>query len=86
MGGLTSRPKVPTSQPVQIVSAPTSSALAPTSTSSEGDNESAQAVQEQRRKSLLGRDRGRLGTIQTSFRGLLLSGNQNEKRKSLLGE
>jgi hypothetical protein len=41
---------------------------------------------EQRRENLLRRNRGRFGTIQTSFRGLLGLATQGGQRKTLLGE
>lgn len=39
-----------------------------------------------RRNSLLRRGRGRLGTILSGFRGILSPSNNNDGRKSLLGE
>lgn len=39
-----------------------------------------------RRKNLLGRDRGRYGTIRTGFRGLMTLASSFGTRKTLLGE
>lgn len=83
MGSLTSRPKVPTSRPVQIISAPTAAAPAP---DPQSNDDTAADAQELRRQSLLGRDRGRLGTIATSFRGPLGLGDAENQKKTLLGE
>lgn len=49
------------------------------------DNAQADAAEE-RRQNLLRRDRGVLGTVQTSLRGLLGSNENTPARKSLLGE
>jgi hypothetical protein len=45
-----------------------------------------QQATDARRKSLLGRDRGLFGTVQTGFRGLLNIGDPYTPRKTLLGE
>lgn len=45
-----------------------------------------EAAAEQRTDNLLRRGRGRMGTIQTSFRGLLAAATPPEQRKTLLGE
>ena len=89
MGSLTSGPKAPKPQP-QVVyiqqpaqPRPSTDTQTPQPTS-EANEESAQV----RKQSLLGRERSRFGTVQTSFRGLLgLSSAQAEQaRKTLLGE
>ncbi len=98
MGSLTSGPKVQQQQPqVVYVSAPatsTSSSTASsggtsgssTSTSSASEDIGASAS-ELRQQSLLGRERSRFGTIQTSFRGFLGLADQSvQPRKTLLGE
>lgn len=45
-----------------------------------------QAAAETRRENLLGRDRGRFGTVKTGFRGLLDLALPFGRRKTLLGE
>ncbi|QQG36025.1 MAG: hypothetical protein HYS17_11080 [Micavibrio aeruginosavorus] len=93
MGSLSSRPKAPDAAPIQYVYMPATTATAPSvSTSSAASVPSTaptpgdEDVKAQARASnLLERRRGRLGTVLTSFRGLLgdsLSG----ARKTLLGE
>jgi hypothetical protein len=46
----------------------------------------AEIAEEARRSNLLGRDRGRFGTVQTGFRGLLSLASSLGQRKTLLGE
>ena len=90
MGGLTSRPKAPTvsgapapviqAEPVTVTASETQQATNDT------ENQNASTGQE-RQSSLLSRDRGRFGTIETSVRGLLgVGANQDQGRKTLLGE
>lgn len=91
MGSLASRPKVPMVSPAQYIYVPSPStpsvpvAAAPMATPTSnlpGDDEvKAQA----RAQSLLERRRGHLGTVLTSFRGLL-GDNLTGARKTLLGE
>ena len=89
MGSLTSGPKAPTPQPqivyvpqpVNTVTTPTSVAD-PVSTQEQADETSTQI----RKQNLLGRERSRFGTIQTSFRGLLGLSDSSPQRKTLLGE
>ncbi|MCK5285541.1 MAG: hypothetical protein KAJ86_08160 [Alphaproteobacteria bacterium] len=100
MGSLSSRPKIP-SQPQQIMFVPqpqattTPQAISTTTDQSIGtaleNNEETAALPENesqaRSQSLLRRGRGRFGTVQTSFRGLLgLSDSDSSGRKTLLGE
>lgn len=99
MGSLSSRPSVPAVQP-QVIFVPaqttTQSTLQTSSSSSGGDASAgsgsdgaaaaAQTASEARTSSLLGRNRGRLGTIQTSLRGLLGLADTSGQRKTLLGE
>lgn len=82
MGSLTSRPKVPSSPQPQIVHVPPTPAPAaePATPSPSPSPEKA------RQAGLLARDRGRFGTIQTGFRGLLESAFGKGQRKTLLGE
>jgi len=93
MGSLASRPKVPDVQPVQYVYVPTPSATITTITkpaetppgggTTTPTDEEAQA--HARNANLLERRRGRLGTVLTSFRGLL-NDTMSGARKTLLGE
>ena len=87
MGSLASRPKTPAVQPVQYVYVPTASSYSsttantPTPATPSDDDVQANA----RNQNLLERRRGRLGTVLTSFRGLLNDGVSGA-RKTLLGE
>lgn len=87
MGSLASRPKAPAVAPVQYVYMPAASsspAAAPTPVSAPvPSDDDAQAAA--RSQNLLERRRGRLGTVLTSFRGLLNDGVSGV-RKTLLGE
>jgi len=96
MGSLTSRPKsVPIPQTVYVpnpqnvsqnvsqnVTIPTKapSSISPTEPSAED------AIQKRREDNLLRRDRGRSGTVQTGFRGILNAVDAASKKKTLLGE
>lgn len=86
MGSLSSRPSVPTTTqaaPAPVVQPPVTTAV---EESAAGDTTDVD-TQEARTQSLLQRNRSRLGTIQTSFRGLLGGSNNDETtRKRLLGE
>ena len=89
MGSLTSGPKalapqpqiVYVPQPVNTVTTP-SSTPEPTSTQEQAEETSTQV----RKQNLLGRERSRFGTVQTSFRGLLGLADNTAPRKTLLGE
>lgn len=86
MGSLTSGPKAPAPQPqVVFVPQPTNSPTtpAPTSVPQEQEQETDTEI---RRQNLLGRERSRFGTVQTSFRGLLGLADGTQPRKTLLGE
>lgn len=93
MGSLTSRPKAAPSPQIVYVPAPVptiaprpapTTITQPTATS---DTPSAeQKSQEQREDNLLRRDRGRSGTVQTSFRGILNAVNDAAQKKTLLGQ
>ena len=91
MGSLASRPKVPDVQPVQYVYVPTSTYTAPAATSDSSSGITTPAPTEEevkataRTNNLLDRRRGRLGTVLTSFRGLL-NDTVSGARKTLLGE
>ena len=80
MGSLTSSPSVPAPSPVVTVAQP-----APTPVETVDTPDPEEAVREARRQSLLERDRSRFGTVQTSFRGLLQT-SADAQRKTLLGE
>ena len=99
MGSLSSRPSVPSPQP-QVISVvqptPAPAPVASIEPAAAGASQiedaaeglsAAQSQSEARTSSLLQRNRGRFGTVQTSFRGLL--GGTNKTRggkKTLLGE
>jgi len=91
MGSLTSGPKAPTPQP-QIVYVPqaVNTVTAPVSTPDpvSVQEQAEETATQVRQQNLLGRERSRFGTIQTSFRGLLglRDGVQTQPRKTLLGE
>ncbi|MCC6598519.1 MAG: hypothetical protein IT559_07000 [Alphaproteobacteria bacterium] len=102
MGSLASRPSVPSYPSPQIVYVPqpapaapppqpASSGAAPSPGDQGGNGSSGTATpapspEKSRQTSLLARDRGRFGTIQTGFRGLLETAFGNNQRKTLLGE
>lgn len=93
MGSLTSRPSAPAPQP-QIVYVPaptatqttTSGGTTNTNTATSGSPPPTPTESERRTSSLLQRERGRFGTIQTGFRGLLSAVTNAGQRKTLLGE
>jgi len=82
MGSLSYRPKVPTGPSVVYITQPTTT----TTTTSTDSAESVFNASEARTESLLRRSRGRLGTIQTSLKGLLSANDESKPRKTLLGE
>ncbi len=88
MGDITGRPKTPSPQVVYVPQY-TSSTSAPTTTDNT-QNEEAQELtpEKQREKNLLSRPRSRIGTILTSFRGILSPSETQaaSARKTLLGE
>ena len=99
MGSLTSRPKVPETilpqtvffeQPVaESITNPVPVVDVPTSTNTEDVQDSptpSNTDAEIRISSLLRRNRGITGTIQTGFRGLLSESGVVPQRKTLLGE
>lgn len=91
MGSLASRPKVPDIQPVQYIYVPpaTSSYTPPASAVNNPVDAptptEAEVQASARSANLLERRRGRLGTVLTSFRGLL-NDTVSGARKTLLGE
>ncbi|HBH25969.1 MAG TPA: hypothetical protein DDX54_00990 [Rhodospirillaceae bacterium] len=66
--------------------APDTAALEATQAKAAAQQEAEAAAAEARRDNLLRRDRGRTGTIQTSFRGLLGQAAPAGTKKTLLGE
>ena len=89
MGSLTSGPSAPRPQPqVVFVPQPTSTPAPTPAPTPEPTETSEEASAEVRRQNLLGRERSRFGTVQTSFRGLLGLANEGaaQSRKTLLGE
>lgn len=91
MGSITSRPRVPQVQTVYVpqYTAPAVAAVAqPVAENGSADAEqSAQDAVETREDGLLRRNRGRYGTVSTSFRGLLsAAADRDDGRKTLLGE
>ena len=84
MGGLIGTPKAPPPRPVRVVQAP---APPPPPAPEEPDVPDEEEIQsERRRENLLRRNRGRLGTVLTGFRGLLSLNDNATQRKNLLGE
>ena len=98
MGSLTSRPKSPPRPSIVYVrksrSAATGLNLQKENSGSrnvkdaqnEENKQNSQGEAEIRKDNLLRRNRGRIGTIRTGFRGLLSQGIFDKPRKTLLGE
>lgn len=84
MGSISSRPAVPSTTIVHQT-APTSTTDSGSS-ATEPEQSTAELASDNRESSLLKRDRGRGGTVQTSFRGLVEEINGGTSRKTLLGE
>ncbi len=86
MGSLLSSPKTPkaTSQGASASPAASTPAITQAAQSSQKTREAA--ASEERAQNLLSRNRGRLGTIETGFRGFLSASNTSNGRKNLLGE
>lgn len=80
MGNVKNAPKAPAQQ---IVYVPQPVYSAPADGGTKIDT--GEAVAEQRQQSLLSRNRSRLGTILTGFRGILTPA-ADDQRKTLLGE
>ncbi len=91
MGSLTSGPDIPAPTP-QVVYVPqpvnTTTTSASTATATDTQAEEQEVNTEARRQNLLGRERSRFGTINTSFRGVLglSDASTSAQRKTLLGE
>ena len=101
MGSLKSRPKAPSmptpqriiyqtipqpSKPTKATPSIASKNIAENLVSEEPKTVSPQNSDDTRKENLLSRNRGRLGTIRTGFRGLLSVAKDQGQRKSLLGE
>lgn len=86
MGSISSRPKVPEPQVVYVPATPSTPSVS-TTTEGSGDSTSTseERARETRTQNLLQRNRGRLGTILSGFRGVLNASNSSQ-RKTLLGE
>ena len=84
MGSLISPAKVPSRPQAIIQKAPVSSAVTESTETSEAASDVLSS--EVRVENLLRRNRGRLGTIVTGFKGVLDSNTSQKKRKKLLGE
>ena len=86
MGSITSKPKAPTV--ITVPAAPVVTTPIVTATESTNTQTDDEVRSEARESSLLRRSRGRLGTIATSFRGLLVNDNDTSttQPKTLLGE
>ena len=83
MGSVTSRPKIATATTPTIVTTVTPTTTVDPTTPIEATPEE---IAKTRAENILRRSRSALGTVYTSFRGIL-SGNENTpSRKSLLGE
>ncbi len=81
MGSLTSTPKV-ANAPATI-----SNSISNAADEIEDTNAQAKALEsEERKKSLLARDRSRAGTISTTLKGVLSSADEDLERKTLLGQ
>lgn len=86
MGSLSSTPKVPQTQIVQVPVASPQPATQASTQSTLSAQERAANESTERERSLLSRGRGRFGTIATSFQGFLREIDQSKVRKTLLGE
>lgn len=95
MGRIFSPPKPKASSP-QVIYYPQTSAATAASTSSsattaadtaaDSQTKTESDVSTERAENILRRNRSRLGTVLTSFRGILSQGTLSAPRKTLLGE
>jgi len=83
MGNITSKPKAPAPQVVYV---PQPVYTTVPDTPSTGSDDKQPTAAEQRENNLLARNRSRLGTILTSFRGILAPVETDGQKKTLLGE
>lgn len=89
MGSITQAPKAPAAASPQVIYyTPSTPSSVPETPADTGGNEGAtpQDKSQTRAQNLLRRDRGRLGTILTGFRGILGLSDDAPGRKTLLGE
>lgn len=87
MGDITGRPKAPEQQVVYVPQYVYESPAPNTGgEGGSGDTPTTPTVAQQREKNLLSRGRSRLGTVLTSFRGILAPKETDAQRKTLLGE
>lgn len=95
MGNIFSRPKMPAIPAMPVISyTPTPSVTNKASTNeppagtggSNADNAPEYTADQQREKNILTRNRGRIGTIGTSFNGIMNDFTITPTRKTLLGE
>ncbi len=87
MGSISKPPKAPKAAQPSVIYVPQVApppAPLPENTIDEPTEEEQHA--EARRKNLLRRNRGRLGTVLTGFRGVLGLSNESNGQKTLLGE
>ena len=80
MGSLTSRPKVSTTQTTPVQSSPS------TETATTITEASPEETAKVRAENVLRRSRSTIGTVLTSFKGILGENSAAPQRKSLLGE
>jgi hypothetical protein len=95
MGSLSSPAQPIAPNVFYIPTGPSPTATAPAAPAASSSTQAEQAATEQaaeqaaaeaRTDNLLRRGRGRMGTIHTSFRGLLAAATPPDQRKTLLGE
>ncbi len=82
MGSVTSRPKIPTATASSAATVTPTPVTVPNTVTEANPEEIAKT----RAESILRRSRSALGTVYTSFRGILSGNNNSPQRKSLLGE
>jgi hypothetical protein len=83
MGSVTSRPKIATTTAATVATTVTPTTTIDTTTSTEATPEE---IAKTRVENILRRSRSALGTVYTSFRGILSGNGTTPQRKSLLGE
>lgn len=86
MGDITNRPKAPKQEVVYVPQYVYTPTQPPTGGEPTGSGNELPTPEQQREKSLLSRSRSRLGTILTGFRGILAPSENENQRKTLLGE
>ena len=82
-----SKPKAVAPQVVYYTPTPAAAAPAPsTTTGTDEPEKTPEQVETEKAENLLRRNRSRLGTVLTSFRGVLSQNDLTSSRKTLLGE